>query len=336
MRTALFLGVGFAASIAAGEDRIVIRKPGGSRIGMPCFVVDYTGREATYQIKPGGATKRLARREIIEVTTQYTPPHAEARKLFAEGNAKEAFAKLNEALERENRAWVRREILAMQVKCALWDGDRVTAGDRFLAIVDSDAETLYYPLIPLAWNDEAPSAESARAARHWMSQQENAAAVLLGASHLLASPDHSAASVKALKDLARSENPEVQRYAQIQLWRAKVLAEDVPRDELLRWERTFDDAGRDLGGGPRYLLGLGWQRLRDDLAAAATWLWLPYVSGDDRWLAAEAAWNASQALERAGQAAEAEAICDEIARRYADTPYGPRAAAIQERSRGKP
>jgi signal peptidase II len=323
--------IGFLGELSA-EDRIVMRTAGGSRIGMPCIILDYTGREATYQTKPGGAARRLPRREILDVATHLTPAHAEGKDLLAKGQAREAFVRLDGALEQEQRVWVRREILALQIKCALWNGDRAAAGERFLAIFDSDPETLYFRLMPLAWSEDTPTPELARTARQWMSQQENAAAVLLGASHLLTLPDQAHSAVAALKTLARSANADIQRYAQIQLWRAKTLTEDVPRDELLRWERSFDDAGGDLGGGPRYILGLGWHRRHDDVAAAATWLWLPFVSGDDRWLAAQAAWNAGQALRRAGQHAEASAIVDEIARRYADTPYGPRAAAVNERS----
>lgn len=326
-RSALLLGWLCSAASLLAEDRIVMRTASGSRIGMPCIIHDYTGREAVYQMKQGSATKRLPRREIIEVTTHYTPKHLEAKQLFADGAAKDAFRKLDEALDDENRAWVRRQILATQVRCALWNGDRVTAGERFLAIVESDPMTLYFALMPLSWSEERPSAELSRAAKRWVSQTNEPAAMLLGASHLLTDPEQGTQALKTLKELARHENAEIQRFAQIQLWRAKVLTEDVSREELLRWERTFDDAGEELGGGPRYILGLAWHHRRDDVAAAAAWLWLPYVSGDDRWLAAQAAWNAGQALDSAGQTAEAKAVWEEVAKRYADTPAGKQAMA---------
>lgn len=311
----------FAANLAA-EDRIVMRTASGSRIGMPCVILDYTGREATYQSKPGGPTKRLPRGEIVEVSTHYTPKHLEAKQLLADGAAKDAFSKLDEALDQENRVWVRRQILALQVQCALWNGDRATAGERFLAIVDSDPVTLYFSLMPLSWSEDPPAEDLARIAKRWLSQTTDSTARLLAASHLLTEPDQAAAALTALKVLARDENAEVQRLAQIQLWRARVLTEDVSRDDLLRWEQTFDEAGEELGGGPRYLLGLGWFHRKDDTSAAAAWLWLPYVSGEDRWLAAQAAWQAGQALERAGQPAEGKAVFEELDQRYADTPSG--------------
>jgi hypothetical protein len=154
---------------------------------------------------------------------------------------------------------------------------------------------------------------------------------LLAASHLLTDKAQAALALKELKDLARDESAEIQRYGQIQLWRVKTLTEDVSRDELLRWERSFDDAGDALGGGPRYILGLGWQRRHDEVAAAAAWLWLPLVSGDDRWLAAQSAWQAGQALEHAGRKAEAAAMYAEIATRFADTPYNAKALAARKK-----
>ena len=314
-----------AAAQACAEDRIVMRTSGGSRIGLPCTILDYTGREVAYQTKQGTATRRLPRRDLIEVTTHYNPPHTEAREMLAKGQAKEAFAKLDAALDQENRAWVRREILATQVKCALWNGDRVTAGERFLAILDSDPNTLYFSLMPLSWSEEPPSEDLVRASRNWLTQTANSAAMLLAASHLLTDERHSTQALRTLKELARDGQLEIQRYGQIQLWRVKTLTEEISRDELFRWQRTFDDAGDALGGGSRYIVGTAWQRRHDDVAAAAAWLWLPLMANEDRWLAAQAAWNAAQALDRAGQKHEASALNKEIAHRFAGTPAASRA-----------
>jgi hypothetical protein len=231
---------------------------------------------------------------------------------------------LNAALETEQRLWVRREILATQVKAALWNGDRIVAGQRFLAIVESDPATLYFPLMPLSWSDETPSPELARISRQWITRADTSAAVLLGGSHLLTDPEQSSEALRALKSLAQDENPDLQRLGQMQLWRDKTLAsDDLSRSEILRWERAIESANEFVGGGPRFMLGLAWKNRSDDVAAAAAWLWLPLVYADDRHLAAQAAWSAAQALERAGQPEEAMAIYAEITQRFADTPSAP-------------
>ena len=79
------------------------------------------------------------------------------------------------------------------------------------------------------------------------------------------------------------------------------------------------------------VLGMGWRRRQDDLAAAAAWLWLPLVAAEDRWLAAEAGLLAAQALERAGQKDEAAATFAEVASRFRDTPFGPQAEEAKNR-----
>jgi len=332
----LLLGLIFSISaICSAEDRIVQRTGSGSQIGLSCILLDYTGRGVTYQAKSGGATKRLPRGEIVEVTTHYNESHTAARTLFAEGKAAEAFEKLNVALEQENRLWVRREILATQVKCALWNGDHIVAGERFLAIFESDPHTLYFPTMPLSWSDDPPSPELARAGRQWLSQSKNSAAQLLGASHLLSDPKQTSAALLALKSLAQDENPDIQRLAQMQLWRHKAMTEDVSREELLQWERLMEGADESLGGGPRFVLGMAWQQRREDVPAATAWLWLPFVQADDRYLVAQAAWNAGQALERAGQAAEAAAIYEELVSRFADTPHGTLGKSARERLQQK-
>lgn len=304
------------------EDRIIVRTPNGGRIGRACLIVDYTGRGATYQLKSGSGTKRLARQDIVEVTTHYTTAHLAAKQLLDEGAAKEAFQKLNEALEAENRTWVRRQILALQVNCSLWNGDHVTAGERFLAIVESDPDTFYFSQIPLSWSEDPTNAELVRASKRWLMQTDHRTARLLGASHLLTDPEESAAALKALKVLAREDHAEISRLAQFQIWRSRVLADDVSRDELQRWELAIEDGGEDVCGGSRYILGLGWQRRRDDLAGAAAWLWLPYVSCNDRWLAAQATRNAAESLAQAGLTAESQAVWEELSTRYGDTPAG--------------
>ena len=295
-----------------------MRTANGSQIGLTCHVQDYTGRELVYRQQDNSPLKRMPRRDVIEVFTTYTEEHAEGLKLLSQGAAQRALDQLNAALDVEDRVWVRREILAAQVRCALWDGDRLTAGEKFSALFDSDADTMFFALIPLSWSDQAPDPELAKASKQWLTDQGPAALRLMGASHLLTEPAQKESAYAALKQLARDENSEIHRFAQYQIWRARALAENVARDELLRWERTFDDAGDAAGGGPRYLLGMAYYRQHDDLEAAAHWLMLPFVAGDDRALAAEAAWNAVQSLRQAGDQAAAEALSSEFAVRYGD------------------
>src|SRR5262249_43298294 len=131
---------------------------------------------------------------------------------------------------------------------------------------------------------------------------------------------------------AKDERAEIQRYSQMQLWRSNVLKDDISKDELIRWERAMEDARETIGGGPRFILGLGWHHRRDHLAAAAAWLWLPLVAPEDRGLTAEAAFRAAQSLAEAGQRAEAELILTEVTTRFGDTPFGAKVDEARKRS----
>src|SRR5690606_39665800 len=50
----------------------------------------------------------------------------------------EAEAAFDEALRVENRRWVRRDLAAMLVRCAVRRGDYATAGTRFIELVAGD------------------------------------------------------------------------------------------------------------------------------------------------------------------------------------------------------
>ena len=121
-----------------------------SRLPLNGLVEDYTGRELTIHVRTGNSLRRYARSEVVEVQTSYTVHHEKGRELFTSGHADEAAVELSAALKDEDRAWVRREILALLVKCALWTGDYRTAVSRFLPIADSDPETFHFSVAPLA------------------------------------------------------------------------------------------------------------------------------------------------------------------------------------------
>ena len=144
-----------------GTDRVLVQPAGkAGRITLSGYIQDYTGRGLVLQTRGGTGVSRYTREEVLEVTTNYNEKHLAARKLFAEGKIAEADAAFQEALEDENRTWVRREILASQVKCALWRGDLSRAALRFLPIIESDPETIYFGLIPLVWQEQPPASAS--------------------------------------------------------------------------------------------------------------------------------------------------------------------------------
>ena len=132
---ALAMGL-FVVSNLPAQDHVVLQVEGqSSRMVVPCQIVDYTGEKITVQLKSGAGQKTYPAEQVVEVRTGWLESHERGRKLFAERHVEDAVRSLQEALVSEKRTWVRREILALLVRCALRQGDRAAAGTRFLMLV---------------------------------------------------------------------------------------------------------------------------------------------------------------------------------------------------------
>lgn len=314
-----------AVSLEA-QDRVVIQQPGGSRFPITGYVEDYTGRELTLKIRPKVPVRRYPRAEIIEVTTEYTPHHEQGRKLFAEGKITAANAEFSSALKDEDRPWVRREILASQVKCSLWNGDYAMAMSRFWPIVLSDPETFHYGLIPLNWSNDAPVDKLRLEAIQWMATSATPLSRLVGASWLLTDKELGQEAEKALKRLAREPDVAIQRRAQMQLWRVKLKGEGlVDPAEILEWQRFIESLPIELRDGAHFVVGQAWQKRQEFEQAARAYLWLPLVYDSDRWLSSRACYEAAESLMKVGDRAQATNLYSEVVFRYGDTPWGPKA-----------
>jgi hypothetical protein len=312
-----------------GSDKVLIQRTGqAGRITLNGTIQDYTGRGLILQTRGGTGVSRFNRDEVLEVITNYSEKHLAARKLFAEGKIAEADAAFQEALDDENRTWVRREILASQVKCALWRGGLSRAALRFLPIVESDPDTIYFGLIPLVWQEQTPASASAAEAQRWL-KSDSPAAQLIGASWLYQS--NRAVALKILQSLSSAAQQNVQRYAQIQLWRARLNANDLGGPEIRRWATLVDELPADLRAGPMFLIGRAHQQQHDDLNAAAAWLWLPFEFPEHRHLAAEAEFCAAEALLRAGDKSAARQQAQELLLRFGDAPAAVLAKELQQR-----
>jgi signal peptidase II len=310
-------------SPALAQDRILLQQPGGSRIPLSGYIEDYNGRELLLKLKPGDPVRRFPRSEIVEVTTEYTPRHDKGRRLFAAARIDDAKVELAAALNEEDRPWVRREILALLVKCALWTGDYLTAVNRFTPIVTSDPETFHYGLIPLNWTTSEPPARMRFDLRDWVGNASKPLMKLIGASWLLAVPDSTIEAEQILRKLTRESDVRIQRLAQMQLWRVKVQrSDDLNASEIEHWNQFVEDLPVELRGGAYFLIGQAWKQRREYDRAARAYLWLPLVFDADRWLSANACYEAAGSLKMLGDSSQAANLYREVVFRYGDTPSG--------------
>ena len=304
------------------RDRVVLQLEGASAPAIVSgTVVDYNRHEISIRIRPSQAPRSYPASQVIEVHTPQTEPHARGLEELAAGRIDAAVSALEEAILQESRDWVRQDVRAMLVHCALRRGDYVAAGERFLSLVEAAPATRHFGLIPLWWTTASPAGAHENAARGWL-VQPSPVAQLLGASALLTTPAHGAAAETKLRELLSSGTDyHFHLLAQAQLWRLRLNAGDLGRQELARWQARIESLPDDLQGGPWYVLGRGRLRLREYDRAAAALLRLPIVHHADHFLAARACLEAADALITAGQTDQAAALYREVMERFETTPY---------------
>jgi tetratricopeptide (TPR) repeat protein len=179
--------------IAAGET-------GKGRTKITCTVLDYTGQSLTLEL-PGGVQRVFPAERVVQIETTRSKQQTDADKLYERRQYQPALTQYRQALEAEERRWVRREILAQMVWCYRGQGDVASAAQTFLLLVQSDPKTPHFDCIPLAWLPGEPSPQAAQLARQWVDRKDLPAAVLLGASLLIGTADRTLA-LERLNSLA--------------------------------------------------------------------------------------------------------------------------------------
>jgi tetratricopeptide (TPR) repeat protein len=317
-----------SAATAAAQDRVVIRRSGGT-LAVTGTIEDYKASEI--RIRTSAAEiQSFPAAEVVDIQTAQVPPHANGLKLWEANRPDAAAREFEAALKIDPRVWMRRELLALLVRCALRQGDYRSAGSRFLLILKSDPETRHFGLIPLVWSSRTITPEETAAAKGWLLEDSDAAH-LLGASLLYDDPQQATAARAELRRLSTSADGRIRTLAQTQGWREEIAAGTVNDLQLARWQERIEAMPRDLRMGPRYLLGRGYIIRRDYPAAAATLLFIPLVDDHDHHLAGQALLEAGQSLIRIGRHAEADVLLREAADRFTETAAGAEARALLHR-----
>ena len=324
----LFWAAPARAQHADPQDRVVLRfEDSGSQIALTCTVVEYTGREITLRPGPTMPERTYPASQVVSVETPQTRGHVDGLQHFARGVYDLARERLEVGLGEESRAWVRREILAMLVRCALRQGDYSTAASRFILLASSDPDTPHFKLIPLEWRSERPDESRIGEARNWMAQSGEVAR-LLGASVLMTDERYRQTAAEEVQELRLKGSSVVRHLAQAQLWRLELGSPRLDPEDLRRWQADIERMPEGLRAGPNYVLGRAAVELRQYERAAMALLWLPLVADHDHHLAGRACLEAGDALASLGQRAQAAALYREVTERFHDTPAAQQAAAL--------
>ncbi|MDP1799259.1 MAG: hypothetical protein Q8K78_17320 [Planctomycetaceae bacterium] len=302
---------------ADAEDRVSIRVPTQSvLLPLRGMVVDYTGETLTLRTGPMADVRKIPTADVVTVETDYQEAHSRGRDLFAAGKIHEAEEQFQLALEEEERPWVRRELLAALVRCALFEDDLRRAALRFLPIVESDPRTMYWGLIPLSWGVDAVRLPTEAEARTLQVIGTPVAKLIATSWNLERNGRRHAESEAALLTLASDADPTLQRLAQMQLWRVRLSTNTVTPNELRRWEAFAEDLPEALRTGAHVLIGRGAMQQKDALRAAAEWMWLPLQHGEHRGLAAWGQVRAAEAMQAAGDSVAAGFLARETIHRF--------------------
>ncbi|GAB4135673.1 MAG: hypothetical protein Tsb009_02200 [Planctomycetaceae bacterium] len=306
------------------SDVVVLRsKRGSGRITVPCIISDYTGRRITIRTRPEGRRQSFPAEDVISVKTPQSRRHVQGLAAFTKQQFQEAQTHFEKALTLENREWVRREIVALLIRCAYQQNDFSSACTRFMALIKSDSHTRHVNLLPLIWQNRDLKQELKSQARQWLNEKETVPR-LIGASILLFDRNWSNSAEITLVQLTRDSSRPFRELARMQLWRKKLRSQRVNSYLLKDWHSQVDALQESMRGGPYFLLGQAHRKLRENERAAAAFLWLPTVYDTDPHLASEACLQAADCLWAVGQKSEARTLYREVVVRFSKT------AAAQE------
>ncbi len=333
---AVWGGLPPAAQAQTTRDKVtLLNEDNGSRVRVVCTVLSYTGEYIRFQTRDEGPTTIKSSSEVISIETAQVQAHAEGLEKFAAGDTEAAVKLFEEALKQEPRDWVRRDILAMLVKCALRQNNYAQAGERFLMIYDSDKTTLHFNHIPLVWTTSPPDAQLKAAALQWQ-ERKTPAAKLLAASGLLFDPKYQSSAAIDLRQFHTNADPRIRHLAIAQLWRLDLQSGKVESQTLDRWQDMVRAMPPKLRGGAYFVIGEGRRQRRQYDRAAASLLWVPLVFDHDYQLSALACLDAAESLKAIGQQTEAVMLYREVAERYGRSSYALDARQMLESLRSTP
>lgn len=303
---------------ATAQDRLFFElEDSGGRGTVTGTIVNVTGKKITFRTTTG-VIRDFSASEVLELETSQTDAQRDGKQLLQEGKVAAALDQFSAALELENRVWMRRDILADMIRCSMRLGNYDQAGSRFLLLLQSDAATLHFDLIPLMWSPYDRNAAWINAAERWIEMPEPAAQ-LMGASALLDEPVSSSKAERMLETLDTHPDRRIAYLARMQLWRTRIKDGEITASQPLRWQSSLDEYPEELRFGGYFLLGQAYLQRGARNSAIAAFLWLPMTNAPDHRLAARALLEAAETLGSIGQTNEARHLYQELLQRYGDT-----------------
>jgi len=328
LRRAMFTGllqamlavglVGTSGQAAPAKDIAEVESNDGSgrTYLIEGSVVDFTGEQLVI-LTDAGVERTVPTERVQRIESSWLAEH-EAGDAAFDNKEWEAAARQYAAANRaESRMWVRRRILTRLLRCYRYLQRDTAAGELFLLLVQSDSHTPAYRFAPLAWNPV--SNVDQQQAELWLEKADQPAAVLLGASHLLATDKQEAATqaLHALRQEASEEDRMLASFAEAQLWRTEITRATLKDIEL--WEQRTLQFPSAVQGGAWFMIGNAYAQQDQAERAVLAYLRTSLLFPELRHLAARSLTAAARLAEKTGNASEAKTMLAEVLDKYQDT-----------------
>ena len=306
---------------AQGRDRVVVSQPDKpGRLTHVGEITEYNAVELVISARGRSQPWRIPLKRIVSVTPVRSQHHHAALEQLKHNQTDLAERSFRKALQTASKKWVRRELLAGLVRCALRSGDYRQAGAHFLNLTEGTTKSRHVSLVPLDWRTQGTvDAAVASEARAWLGRGSDIA-TLLACSHLLRDSAYSREAETQLRRLRISTNSQVRGLAVAQCWRADLRSETPTPKMLDSWTRHVLSLPVEFRGGAWYVVGRARFQRRQLEPAAAALMWTSLTCRDDRFLAAQATQLAADALLGDNQPAAAQTLYRDLRRRFAGTP----------------
>lgn len=275
-------------------------------------IVSYAADELKLRL-PNDQVVSIPGDRIEDLSTQLVGPHIAAQQAQNSGEFGKAIEFLNEGLKQERRVWVREMMIAEQVRCDAVLNNNLIACQRFLRLYDSNPQTPYFHVIPLAWAANEPDLVFEKKCQEWIDRSEGDVEMLLGASWMLTTRNQYRAEA-ALKELLRNGDPTIALLARTQLWRREWMT--TTESDVESKESEIVALPRNFRPGPTYLLAQTQKRLDLPDHAVINFMRLPILYPHDYRLVLRSLEAAEKILLAQGDHAAVQRIAAERKQKY--------------------
>ncbi|MCA9260883.1 MAG: hypothetical protein KDA61_16830, partial [Planctomycetales bacterium] len=182
-------------------DVVRYRDVDGGEAVLVGSISDLTGRIVVVETEKG-PTRRIDADRVTGVETTWDDERTVAQVQMASGEFANARALLERAVQKERRAWARRQLMVDMAWCERELGNGRACGELLLLVLQSDPDAAVWEVAPMTWAGK--SLVSNDVATQWLASSQPAAQ-LWGAS-ALCQEEGRADAWERLESLARDAN----------------------------------------------------------------------------------------------------------------------------------